>query len=60
LLCQIYIIYNKSLWGDQGQNSLETANICLLNATVSGTESLKNLILPGIILISLLLIINNF
>ncbi|ORX59339.1 NEDD8-activating enzyme E1 regulatory subunit-like protein [Piromyces finnis] len=44
------MIYDRQLrlWGDQGQNSLETANICLLNATVSGTESLKNLILPGI------------
>lgn len=44
------MIYDRQLrlWGNQGQNSLETANICLLNATVSGSESLKNLILPGI------------
>jgi len=44
------MIYDRQLrlWGDQGQNSLETAEICLLNATVAGTECLKNLILPGI------------
>lgn len=36
------------LWGDHGQICLETAKICLLNATATGTEILKNLVLPGI------------
>ncbi|KRY85649.1 Nedd8-activating enzyme E1 regulatory subunit [Trichinella pseudospiralis] len=36
------------LWGDHGQNKLELANVCLLNATTTGCEILKSLILPGI------------
>uniref|UniRef100_T1H6I6 THIF-type NAD/FAD binding fold domain-containing protein n=1 Tax=Megaselia scalaris TaxID=36166 RepID=T1H6I6_MEGSC len=36
------------LWGEHGQNSLERANICLVNATAVGCEVIKNLILPGI------------
>ncbi|XP_064610476.1 NEDD8-activating enzyme E1 regulatory subunit-like isoform X2 [Liolophura sinensis] len=36
------------LWGDHGQASLESAKVCLINATAVGTEVLKNLILPGI------------
>ncbi|XP_068750209.1 NEDD8-activating enzyme E1 regulatory subunit-like [Montipora capricornis] len=36
------------LWGDHGQKSLEGAKICLINASATGTEILKNLILPGI------------
>ncbi|KAK3792128.1 hypothetical protein RRG08_055391 [Elysia crispata] len=36
------------LWGDHGQSSLETARVCLINASATGTEILKNLILPGI------------
>lgn len=36
------------LWGDHGQAALEAARVCLLNATVTGTEILKNLILPGV------------
>lgn len=36
------------LWGDHGQTSLETADICLVNATGLGTEILKSLVLPGI------------
>uniref|UniRef100_A0A3B4CGN8 NEDD8-activating enzyme E1 regulatory subunit n=1 Tax=Pygocentrus nattereri TaxID=42514 RepID=A0A3B4CGN8_PYGNA len=35
------------LWGDHGQEALENAHTCLLNATATGTEILKNLILPG-------------
>ncbi|WAR12893.1 ULA1-like protein [Mya arenaria] len=34
------------LWGDHGQTALETARVCLINATATGTEILKNLILP--------------
>ncbi|XP_069112998.1 NEDD8-activating enzyme E1 regulatory subunit-like isoform X3 [Argopecten irradians] len=36
------------LWGDHGQVALESARVCLVNATATGTEILKNLILPGI------------
>ena len=35
------------LWGDHGQETLEGAKICLINASATGTEILKNLILPG-------------
>lgn len=35
------------LWGDHGQDALETAHVCLINATATGTEILKNLVLPG-------------
>ncbi|KAL0590737.1 NEDD8-activating enzyme E1 regulatory subunit [Plecturocebus cupreus] len=36
------------LWGDHGQEALESAHVCLINATATGTEILKNLILPGV------------
>eukprot|EP00092_Neocalanus_flemingeri_P039507 GFUD01043021.1.p1 GENE.GFUD01043021.1~~GFUD01043021.1.p1 ORF type:complete len:545 (-),score=151.32 GFUD01043021.1:255-1889(-) len=36
------------LWGDHGQSALERANICLINASATGTEILKSLVLPGI------------
>uniref|UniRef100_A0AAY5K7B5 NEDD8-activating enzyme E1 regulatory subunit n=1 Tax=Esox lucius TaxID=8010 RepID=A0AAY5K7B5_ESOLU len=36
------------LWGDHGQEALENAHVCLINASASGTEILKNLVLPGI------------
>lgn len=36
------------LWGDHGQGCLEEAHICLINASATGTEILKNLVLPGI------------
>lgn len=36
------------LWGDHGQRSLESAKVCLINATALGTEILKSLVLPGI------------
>ena len=35
------------LWGDHGQEALENAHVCLINATATGTEILKNLVLPG-------------
>ena len=35
------------LWGDHGQSALETSRVCLINATATGTEILKNVILPG-------------
>ncbi|XP_053173485.1 NEDD8-activating enzyme E1 regulatory subunit [Scomber japonicus] len=36
------------LWGDHGQETLENAHVCLINATATGTEIMKNLVLPGI------------
>ena len=36
------------LWGDHGQNALELASVCLVNATALGTEILKSLVLPGV------------
>lgn len=36
------------LWGDDGQERLERAHVCLLNATALGTEVLKSLVLPGV------------
>lgn len=36
------------LWGDHGQEALESAHVCLVNASATGTEILKNLVLPGI------------
>ncbi|XP_025914819.1 NEDD8-activating enzyme E1 regulatory subunit isoform X1 [Apteryx rowi] len=34
------------LWGDHGQEALESAHVCVINATATGTEILKNLVLP--------------
>lgn len=36
------------LWGADGQKRLSEASILLINATAAGTETLKNLILPGV------------
>ncbi|KAF9902830.1 NEDD8-activating enzyme E1 regulatory subunit, partial [Lobosporangium transversale] len=36
------------LWGNSGQDALESAHILLVNATAVGCEILKNLVLPGI------------
>ena len=36
------------LWGDNGQQELAAANVCLLNATAIGSEVLKCLVLPGV------------
>ncbi|KJE88986.1 ThiF family protein [Capsaspora owczarzaki ATCC 30864] len=36
------------LWGDHGQAALESARVCLINGSATGTEILKNLVLPGI------------
>jgi NEDD8-activating enzyme E1 regulatory subunit len=35
------------LWSANGQEALENAKLCLINATATGTEILKNLVLPG-------------
>eukprot|EP01064_Diplonema_japonicum_P017078 TRINITY_DN2511_c0_g1_i1.p1 TRINITY_DN2511_c0_g1~~TRINITY_DN2511_c0_g1_i1.p1 ORF type:complete len:551 (+),score=115.85 TRINITY_DN2511_c0_g1_i1:66-1655(+) len=36
------------LWGVEGQETLENGHVCLLGATASGCETLKNLVLPGV------------
>ncbi|PVH16493.1 uncharacterized protein CXQ87_004786 [Candidozyma duobushaemuli] len=36
------------LWAKDGQSRLERSHVCLINATPTGAEALKNLILPGI------------
>jgi NEDD8-activating enzyme E1 regulatory subunit len=36
------------IWGEHGQASLERSSVCVLNAGPTGTETLKNLVLPGI------------
>ena len=36
------------IWGESGQRALETADVCLVNASACGTETIKNLVLPGI------------
>ena len=36
------------LWGSAGQKAIEDAHVCLLGATATGCEALKNLVLPGI------------
>ncbi|CAI5759769.1 unnamed protein product [Candida verbasci] len=36
------------LWASTGQSNLESSHICLINASSTGCEILKNLILPGI------------
>eukprot|EP00301_Raphidiophrys_heterophryoidea_P006672 c12669_g1_i1.p1 GENE.c12669_g1_i1~~c12669_g1_i1.p1 ORF type:complete len:537 (+),score=163.70 c12669_g1_i1:58-1611(+) len=42
--------YDRQLriWGGEGQQALNKAHICLLNASALGAETLKNLVLPGI------------
>lgn len=35
------------LWSANGQEALEKSRLCLINATATGTEILKNLVLPG-------------
>ena len=44
----LHVLFFGRLWGDHGQASLETAHVCLINATGLGTEILKSLVLPGI------------
>ena len=35
------------LWGEHGQQAMEDCSICLINGSATGTETLKNLVLPG-------------
>ena len=36
------------LWGPQGQRALMKSNLLLINADAAGSETLKNLVLPGV------------
>jgi amyloid beta precursor protein binding protein 1 len=36
------------LWASTGQYNLENSHICLINGTATGSEILKNMVLPGI------------
>lgn len=36
------------LWGEAGQRRLEAAAVCVITASATGTETLKNLVLPGV------------
>lgn len=36
------------LWAQDGQTRLEKSHVCIVNATGTGSEILKNLVLPGI------------
>jgi len=42
--------YDRQLrmWGEHGQEALERCKLCLVNGSATGTETLKNLVLPGI------------
>lgn len=46
-LIAVFMLCVSRLWGDHGQESLENAHVCIINATATGTEILKNLVLPG-------------
>ncbi|OXB58293.1 hypothetical protein ASZ78_013039 [Callipepla squamata] len=50
VLCDgtLLFLFHYRLWGDHGQEALESAHVCVINATATGTEILKNLVLPGI------------
>ncbi|KAI9219375.1 hypothetical protein BC828DRAFT_337296, partial [Blastocladiella britannica] len=41
-------IKNRRLWQAHGQAALERAHVCLINGTATGTEALKDLVLPGV------------
>lgn len=43
----MHVLPNR-LWGDHGQASLEAGHVCLINASASGTETVKSLVLPGL------------
>uniref|UniRef100_A0A914PV96 THIF-type NAD/FAD binding fold domain-containing protein n=1 Tax=Panagrolaimus davidi TaxID=227884 RepID=A0A914PV96_9BILA len=36
------------LWGEEGQASIQNTNVCVLGSRALATETLKNLVLPGI------------
>jgi NEDD8-activating enzyme E1 regulatory subunit len=36
------------IWGEHGQAALQRASVCVFNLGPTGTETLKNLVLPGI------------
>uniref|UniRef100_A0AC34GG41 THIF-type NAD/FAD binding fold domain-containing protein n=1 Tax=Panagrolaimus sp. ES5 TaxID=591445 RepID=A0AC34GG41_9BILA len=36
------------LWGEEGQASIQNTNVCVLGSRALASETLKNLVLPGI------------
>lgn len=49
LLFRVLSLFWKCrIWGEQGQEALEKASVCLLNCGPTGSETLKNLVLGGI------------
>ncbi len=36
------------IWGSHGQAALDNTRVCLLNASATGSETLKNLVLGGL------------
>jgi len=48
LLMLLLLLMKLRLWGGNGQRALMNANILLINADAVGTETLKNLVLPGV------------
>ena len=40
------------MWGDHGQEQLEKAHVCVVGASTLGTETLKNIVLPGAVWLS--------
>ncbi|KAA8492658.1 NEDD8-activating enzyme E1 regulatory subunit AXL [Porphyridium purpureum] len=42
--------YDRQLrvWGERGQELVERARICLIGSSATGTETIKNLVLPGV------------
>ncbi|CAN8070647.1 unnamed protein product [Agarophyton chilense] len=46
----VVLKYDRQLriWGDAGQTALRRASLCLVHASASGTETVKNLVLPAI------------
>jgi hypothetical protein len=48
LVSALFPISDCRLWGDHGQEALGNARVCLLTAGPLGSETLKNLVLPGV------------
>lgn len=44
----IYLLWMLTYQGIHGQDRIDAANVCLLNASSVGAETLKNVVLPGI------------
>lgn len=45
--CRARKYWARRMWGEHGQDALERCTLCLVNGSATGTEALKNLVLPG-------------